>query len=57
MNTRITSILFLIWLSSCNLFAQTWPILQIDDNDNYYIVNCNFGEIHPKDPLHDPPIR
>jgi len=48
MFVKLNSIIFLlIILSSLRLSSQSWPILQSDDPQCFYIFACNLGEIHP----------
>jgi len=47
MNLRYSFLISFSFFINLFIIAQTWPIRQADDPDHFYIVNCEFGEIHP----------
>lgn len=42
---KLTTIIGMVF--AFNSVAQTWPVRIEDDANHYYIVSCEFGEIHP----------
>ncbi|MCD4698327.1 MAG: T9SS type A sorting domain-containing protein [Bacteroidales bacterium] len=46
MSTKLYSLIIGLLLVSNTILSQTWPILQADDPNQYYLISATIGEIH-----------
>jgi len=44
MSTKLYSLIIGLLLVSNTILSQTWPILQADDPNQYYLISATIGE-------------